>query len=119
LSKQLEELRAESADLRKQISTSPGASLADLDSRLKQTDSRIGKLENESRIAQEIVRDYSNSVCLIYAILGFHDRKSGARLMFAGIDANGNPLAMTREMLSSPLKGAAGPFTCTYLEVAF
>jgi len=92
VTKRLEELRAESADLRKQISASPGASLAALDSRLKQTDSRIGKLESESRIAQEIVRDYSNSVCLIYAIVGFHDRKSGARLMFAGIDANGNPL---------------------------
>jgi DNA-binding response OmpR family regulator len=91
--KQLEELRAESADLRKQISTSSGPSLSDLDSRLKQTDSRIGKLESESRIAQDIVRDYSNSVCLIYAIVGFHDRKSGHRLNFAGIDANGNPLA--------------------------
>ncbi|MBV8805317.1 MAG: trypsin-like peptidase domain-containing protein [Sinobacteraceae bacterium] len=90
--KQLEELRAESADLRRQISTSSGPSLSDLDSRLKQTDSRIGKLENESRIAQDIVRDYSNSVCLIYAIVGFHDRKSGARLNFSGIDANGNPL---------------------------
>jgi DNA-binding response OmpR family regulator/S1-C subfamily serine protease len=92
VSKQLEELRTESADLRKQISTSSEASRSDLDNRLKQTDSRIGKLENESRIAQEIVRDYSNSVCLIYAIVGFHERKSGARLKFAGIDANGNPL---------------------------
>jgi DNA-binding response OmpR family regulator len=91
VSKQLEALRAESADLRRQISTSTGASVADLDSRLRQTDSRIGKLENESRVAQDIVRDYSNSVCLIYAIVGFRDRKSGARLMFAGIDANGNP----------------------------
>src|ERR1700746_1894898 len=90
--RQLEELRAESANLRKQISTSTGTSLADLDSHLKQTDTRIGKLENESRIAQEIVREYSDSVCLIYAIVGFRDRKSGARLMFAGIDANGNPL---------------------------
>src|SRR5260370_13196747 len=43
VSKQLEELRAESADLRNKISTSTGASLSDLDSRLKQTDSRIGK----------------------------------------------------------------------------
>jgi len=51
-----------------QISTSPGASLADLDSRLKQTDSRIGKLENESRHRTGDRRDYSNSVCLIYAI---------------------------------------------------
>ena len=93
VSKQLEELRAESADLRKQMSTSSGPSLSDLDSRLKQTDSRIGKLESESRVAQEIVRDYSNSVCLIYAIVGFHERKSGARLNFAGIDASGNPVA--------------------------
>jgi len=92
VSKQLEELRAESADLRNKIVASTGASLSDLDNRLKQTDSRIGKLENESRIAQEIVRDYSNSVCLIYAIVGFHDRKTLARLNFAGVDANGNPL---------------------------
>ena len=91
VSKQLEELRAESADLRNKISSSTGPSLSDLDNRLKQTDSRIGKLENESRIAQEIVRDYSNSVCLIYAIVGFRDKTTGARLMFAGIDANGNP----------------------------
>jgi hypothetical protein len=40
VSKQLEELRAQSADLRNKISTSTGASLSDLDGRLKQTDSR-------------------------------------------------------------------------------
>ena len=93
VSKQLEELRTESADLRKQIATSSGVSLSDLDSRLKQTDSRIGKLETESRVAQQIVRDYSSSVCLIYVIVRFHDRKSGARLNFVGVDASGNPLA--------------------------
>jgi len=92
VSKQLEALRAESADLRIRISTSTGASLTDLDSRLKQTDSRIGKLETESRIAEQTVRDYSNSVCLIYAIVGFHEKRSGAQLRFAGIDANGNPV---------------------------
>jgi DNA-binding response OmpR family regulator len=93
VTKELEELRAESADLRNKISTSTGASLSDLDNRLKQTDSRIGKLENESRIAEEIVRDYSNSVCLIYAVLGFVEKASGAQLKFAGTDVNGNPVA--------------------------
>jgi DNA-binding response OmpR family regulator/S1-C subfamily serine protease len=109
VSKQLEALRTESADLRKQISTSSGASLSDLDSRLKQTDSRIGKLENESRIAQEIVRDYSNSVCLIYAIVGFHDRKSGARLNFAGVDANGNPLVDDKGKVIVTIEGGTRP----------
>jgi len=114
VSKQLEELRTESADLRKQISISSGASLSDLDNRLKQTDSRIGKLENESRIAQEIVRDYSDSVCLIYAIVGFHDRISGARLNFAGIDANGNPLADEKGKVIVTTEGGTRP---VYLHV--
>ncbi|HWX36938.1 MAG TPA: trypsin-like peptidase domain-containing protein [Steroidobacteraceae bacterium] len=114
VSKQLEELRAESADLRKQISTSSGASLADLDGRLKQTDSRIGKLETDARIAQEIVRDYSNSVCLIYVIVGFRDKESGARLMFAGIDASGNPLADNKGNVVLTTEGGSRP---VYLHV--
>jgi DNA-binding response OmpR family regulator/S1-C subfamily serine protease len=90
--KQLDDLHSNSSDLRSRISASSGATLADLDSRLKETDSRIGKLETESRIAQQIVKDYSNSVCLIYAVIGFYDKKSGAQLRFAGVDANGDPL---------------------------
>src|SRR5579863_1658001 len=109
VSKQLEELRAESADLRNKISTSAGASLSDLDNRLKQTDSRIGKLENESRIAQEIVRDYSDSVCLIYAVLGFVDKKSGVPLMFSGVDANGNPAADAKGNLAVTTGGDGPP----------
>ena len=112
--KQLEELRAESADLRNKIATSNGPTLSDLDNRLKQTDSRIGKLESESRIAQEIVRDYSNSVCLIYVMVGFHERKSGARLNFAGIDANGNPVADAK---GNPLVTTEGGGRPVYLHV--
>jgi DNA-binding response OmpR family regulator len=114
VSKQLEELRAASADLRNKISSSTGPSLSDLDNRLKQTDSRIGKLENESRIAQEIVRDYSNSVCLIYAIVGFRDKTSGARLMFTGIDANGNPVTDDRGNIVVTTEGGSRP---VYLHV--
>jgi len=114
VNKQLEQLRAESTELRNRISTSNAASLSDLENRLKQTDSRIGKLETESRIAQEIVRDYSNSVCLIYAIVGFHDRKSGARLKFASVDANGNPGADER---GNPLVTTDGGSRPVYLHV--
>jgi DNA-binding response OmpR family regulator len=114
VSKQLEELRAESAELRNKISASTGPSLSDLDNRLKQTDSRIGKLENESRVAQEIVRDYSNSVCLIYAIVGFRDKTSGARLMFAGIDANGNPVTDGKGNIAVTTEGGSRP---VYLHV--
>jgi DNA-binding response OmpR family regulator len=110
VSKQLEELRAESADLRNRISTSTGgASLSDLDSRLKQTDSRIGKLETESRIAEQTVRDYSNSVCLIYAIVGFHEKRSGAQLRFAGIDAKGDPVVDDKGKVIVTTEGGTRP----------
>lgn len=92
VNKQLDALRSDSSDLRSKISSSSGTTLADLASRLKETDSRIGRLETESRVAQQIVRDYSNSVCLIYAVVGFYEKKSGARLRFAGTDAKGDPL---------------------------
>jgi DNA-binding response OmpR family regulator len=92
VNKELDELRADSADLRKRISTSSGATLSELDSRLKETDSRIGKLESESRISQQIVSEYSGSTCLIYVVLGFYDKKTGAQLKFAGEDKNGDPL---------------------------
>jgi DNA-binding response OmpR family regulator len=107
--KQLDALRAESADLRNKISTSNGASLSDLDSRLKETNSRIGKLETESRVAQEIVRDYSNSVCLIYAVLGFFEKRSGAQLKFSGTDANGNPVVDGKGNLVVTTEGSGPP----------
>jgi DNA-binding response OmpR family regulator len=91
VSKQIEELRADSADLRKRISTSSGATLSEFDNRLKETDSRIGKLEFESRISQQIVREYSGSACLIHVIVGFYHKKTGAQLKFAGVDTNGDP----------------------------
>jgi DNA-binding response OmpR family regulator len=107
--KQLEELRAASADLRNQIATSTGASLSDLDSRLKETNSRIGKLESESRIAQEIVRDYSNSVCLIYSTLGFFEKKTGFQLKYGGVDAHGNPVADEKGNLAVTTGGDGPP----------
>ena len=92
VNQQLIALRSDSTDLRSRIATSSGATLADLDTRLRETDSRIGKLEGESRIAQQIVQDYSNSVCLIHVVLGFHDKESGAQLKFAGVGVNGGPV---------------------------
>jgi DNA-binding response OmpR family regulator len=109
VSRQLAALRAESAELRSKISASAGASLSELDNRLKQTDSRIGKLESESRVAQEIVRDYSNSVCLIYSMLGFFDKRTGAQLKFSGTDANGNPVTDDRGNLVVTTAGNGPP----------
>ena len=109
VSQQLAQLRAESADLRDKIASSSGPSIADLDNRLKEANSRIGKLENESRIAQQIVREYSNSVCLIYAVLGFVDKTSGAELRFAGLDVHGDPITDAKGNIALSTEGDGPP----------
>src|SRR6266404_912040 len=92
VSKQIEQMRSDSTDLRTRMASSSGWTLTDLDKRLKETDLRIGKLESESRIAQQNVENYTESICLIYVVLGFHDKSSGASLKFAGVDVSGGPL---------------------------
>lgn len=80
-----------------------------LDNRLKQTDVRIGKLENESSVAERIVQNYSDSVCLIYVVLGFRHRETGAELRFKGVDANGNPVTDGRGHLIVTTGGDGPP----------
>jgi serine protease Do len=75
----------------------------------RQTDARIGKLENESRVAERIVQDYSDSVCLIYVVLGFRHRQSGAELRFKGLDASGSPLTDSRGNLIVTTGGDGPP----------
>jgi S1-C subfamily serine protease len=70
---------------------------------------RVDKLESESRVAQDIVRDYSDSVCLIYAMLGFFDRKTGAQLKFTGTDAHGNPSADSKGNVLVTTTGSGPP----------
>jgi len=80
-----------------------------LDSRLKQTDARIGRLESESRVAERIVQDYSDSVCLIYVVLGFRHRQTGAELRFKSMDAKGNPVTDGRGNLMVTTGGNGPP----------
>lgn len=85
------------------------ADRAALASRLQQTDLRIGKLENESRVAERIVQDYSDSVCLIYVVLGFKYRQDGAVLRFKGLDTKGKPLTDGRGKLLVTTAGDGPP----------
>jgi DNA-binding response OmpR family regulator len=75
----------------------------------RQTDARIGKLENESRVAEKIVQNYSDSVCLIYVVLGFRHRETGEELRFKGIDANGSPLTDGKGHLIVTTEGDGPP----------
>ena len=85
------------------------ADRAAFDSRLQQTNVRVGKLEDESRVAERIVQDYSDSVCLIYVVLGFRHRQTGEELRFKGVDAEGKPLTDGRGNLIVTTGGDGPP----------
>lgn len=85
LEKQSEELRARIAG--------PGAGdVAALRQQLGETSERLRRIEDENRVAQDIIRSYAPSVCLLHVAVAFRDKESGQRLRYAGINPRGEPL---------------------------
>jgi DNA-binding response OmpR family regulator len=89
---EIERLRGESNALRDRISSSSGPTVTDLQSQLRDTSARLGRLESETSAAERVVKDYSGSVCLIHVVLGFFERGTGQQLRFAALNQSGDPV---------------------------
>jgi DNA-binding response OmpR family regulator len=85
------QLRKKSEELRSQIATSKTEDASALQDQLKAVESRLQKLETESKIAQTIIQSYEPSVCLIHVVLAFRDHTTGLRLHYAGVTSTGEP----------------------------
>jgi len=48
--------------------------------------------QSEALVAQQIIHSYSDSVCLIHAVVGFRDKATQRRLRFAGLNPDGRPM---------------------------
>ena len=69
-------LKAQSEDLRQKIAEG-GGSDGVLKKQLQETQTRLGRLENEGRVAETIVHTYGSSICLLHVVVEFHDKDSG------------------------------------------
>src|SRR2546427_12116946 len=56
------------------------------------TTTRLKRVESESQSAEEVIRAYAPSVCLIHVSVAFVDRASGRPLRYGGINPDGEPL---------------------------
>ena len=83
-------LKAQSEDLRKRVAASDGSDSDSLKRQLVETQSRLALLEKEGKIAEDVVRKYGPSVCLLHIVVGFVDKESGQPLQVA-VDASGKP----------------------------
>lgn len=88
---QKRELEKQSKELRGKTAEDSG-DLAALRQQLAENTSRLRRIEDENRVAQNIIRLYVPSVCLLHVVVAFRDKNSGRPLRYAGINPQGEPL---------------------------
>jgi DNA-binding response OmpR family regulator/S1-C subfamily serine protease len=89
---QKEQLKQQSDELRQKISGADPGEMSSLRKQLEETTTRLKRVETESQSAEEVIRAYAPSVCLIHVSVSFVDRATGRPLRYGGINPDGEPL---------------------------
>ncbi len=87
-----EELRKQAQDLKTKLASGDAAQGAALQKQLDDTNARLKRIEQEGDSAQNLIREDVQSVCLLHISVAFRDQKSGQRLRYVGLNAQGEPL---------------------------
>jgi DNA-binding response OmpR family regulator/S1-C subfamily serine protease len=89
---QKQQLKRQSEELRQKISGAEPGDVSALRKQLEETTTRLKRVETESQSAEEVIRAYAPSVCLLHVSVSFIDRASGRPLRYGGINPDGEPL---------------------------
>jgi DNA-binding response OmpR family regulator/S1-C subfamily serine protease len=89
---QKQQLKQQSEELRQKISGAEPGDVASLRKELEETTARLKRVETESQSAEDVIRSYAPSVCLLHVSVSFVDRSSGRSLRYGGINPDGEPL---------------------------
>jgi DNA-binding response OmpR family regulator/S1-C subfamily serine protease len=89
---QKQQLKQQSEALRQKLSGADPGDVASLRKELEETTVRLKRVENESQSAEDVIRAYAPSVCLLHVSVSFVDRASGRPLRYGGINPDGEPL---------------------------
>jgi DNA-binding response OmpR family regulator len=89
---QKQQLQQQSEELRQKISGAEPGDVSALRKQLEETTTRLQRVETESQSAEEVIRAYAPSVCLLHVSVSFIDRTTGRPLRYSGINPNGEPL---------------------------
>jgi serine protease Do len=92
VSEQKQKLQQQSEELRRKISSAEESEVTSLRKQLDETTSRLKRIESESQSAEDVIRAYAPSVCLLHVSVSFVDRASGRPLRYGGINPDGEPL---------------------------
>ncbi len=89
---QKQQLLQQSDELRQKIAGAQGDEVSTLRKQLDETTSRLKRVETESESAEDVIRAYAPSVCLLHVSVSFVDKNSGQPLRYGGINPDGEPL---------------------------
>jgi len=89
---QKQQLKQQSDELRQKISGAEPGDVSALRKQLEETTTRLKRVEIETQSAEEVIRAYAPSVCLLHVSVSFVDRASGRPLRYGGINPDGEPL---------------------------
>jgi S1-C subfamily serine protease len=89
---QKQQLQQQSEELRQKIAGAQGEEVAALRKQLQETTARFRRIEAESQTAEDVIRAYAPSVCLLHISVVFLDHSSRRPLRYAGITPSGEPL---------------------------
>jgi len=89
---QRQQLKQQSDELRQKISGAGSGDVSTLQKQLEETTRRLKRVETEAQSAEQVIRAYAPSVCLLHVSVSFVDQASGRPLRYGGINADGEPL---------------------------
>ena len=104
---QKQQLQAQSEELKQKISGADAGEVSELRKQLQETTSRLQRIEAESQTAEQVIRSYAPSVCLIHVSVVFLDHASRRPLRYEGITASGEPLKDSEGNPAYTLEGRA------------
>ena len=105
---QRQDLKRQNKELRDKIAGADPSQVAELERQLRASNERLQKLETERTVAQDVIRSYASSVCLLHVVVGFRDKGSGLILRYTTMTSNGSPLADANGQTQVQL-GGIGP----------
>ncbi len=89
---QKQQLQQQSEELRQKIAGAQGDEVSTLRKQLDETTSRLKRVESETESAEDFIRAYAPSVCLLHVSVSFVEKNSGQPLRYGGINPDGEPL---------------------------
>jgi DNA-binding response OmpR family regulator/S1-C subfamily serine protease len=90
---QRQDLKRQSKELRDKLGSADPSQVTAIEGQLRAANERLQRLETERTVAQDVIRSYSSSVCLLHVVAGFRDKRSGLILRYTTMSPPSSPLA--------------------------